>query len=416
MAKIAIKKRTLPEWLAIFLFLYPFALGCLQQMLKLPSFVKYLMDAAWFALVVLTLIREKLYINRSLLPFIRLIGLFLVYTLFVYLFRYQSGLYYLWGFRNNFRYYAAFLAFAMYLRERDAAALVKLADKLFWVNAAATFFQFFVLGYRQDYLGGLFGVGRGCNGASVIFFVFVISKSLLAYMNGQERALNCFMKSAVALVIAAMAEIKMFFVLYAIILAMAAFYTKFSLRKFWMIFAAVLLMMMGSTLLVEIFGSSMQLSFRRIVELITSKSYATGKDLGRFTVIPELSRRILTDWPSRLFGLGLGNCDTSAFAILNTPFFRKYEYLHYTWFTSACLYLETGFIGLGMYLLFFAISYLHAYKQAKTESGNLLFCQTAMIMSVACVILTFYNSSLRIEAGYIAYFVLALPLAGRNRR
>ena len=32
-----------------------------------------------------------------------------------------------------------------------------------------------------------------------------------------------------------------------------------------------------------------------------------------------------------------------------------------------------------------------------------------MIMSIVCFILTFYNSSLRMETGYIAFFVLALP-------
>ena len=31
------------------------------------------------------------------------------------------------------------------------------------------------------------------------------------------------------------------------------------------------------------------------------------------------------------------------------------------------------------------------------------------IMSVTCIVLTFYNSALRAEGGYMAYFALALP-------
>lgn len=414
MAKIVTKKRPLAEWFSIFMFLYPFMLSTILQLLRLPSMMKYLMDAAWCMVLLLTLSKEKIRLSRKLMPFTCVIGIFLLYTVVVYLFNYQSGIYYLWGFRNNFRYYVAFLAFSMYLQENDAKKLVELTDKLFWLNAVVSLFQFFVMGYRQDYLGGLFGVERGCNGASLLFFILVISKSLLSYMNGQERIMSCFLKSGTAMIIAAMAEIKFFFLIYVIILLLASLLTRFSFRKFWMIFISIFLLSMGSTLLVSIFGAKVRLSFEFLLELITAKSYASRTDLGRFTVISVLSNRILTTWPMRLFGLGLGNCETSSFAICNTPFFQQYQSLHYTWFTSACLYLETGYLGMAIYLSFFMVSFIQAFRTVKAGTANQLFCQLAMIMAILCMILTFYNSSLRIEAGYIAYFVLALPYVRKN--
>lgn len=416
MAKIRIQRRPLIEWLTCLLFIYPFILSFFLQFLKLPSLMKYVMDIAWFAILALTLGKGRFCIKKEILPFLMQIGIFFLYTLIVYLLNYQSAVYYLWGFRNNFRYYVAFLAFAMYLKADDARSMLKLTDTLFWINAAVTFYQFFVLGCKQDYLGGLFGVERGCNGASTVFFTLVISRSLLAYMNGQERAWSTFLKSGIALTIAAMAEIKMFFLIYAMILTLSAVFTRFSIRKFWIIFLSVLLLMMGSSLLARIFSSIGQMSYDYIMKLITSTNYATGSDLGRFTAIPVISRTILTDWPKRLFGMGLGNCETSSFAICNTPFFRTHEDLHYTWFSSAFLFLETGFIGLGLYLSFFLAVMISAVKLIKSGNSDLTCCQISIIMSIVCMILTFYNSSLRIEVGYVAYFALALPFVCRNEK
>ena len=112
--------------------------------------------------------------------------------------------------------------------------------------------------------------------------------------------------------------------------------------------------------------------------------------------------------------MGIGNCDTSAFSICNTPFFIRYESLHYSWFSSAFLYLETGFIGLGMNLAFYIVCLVLSCKKYNDESSNKLFCQISIIFSILCIILTFYNSALRKEVAYIAYFVLALPFVSND--
>lgn len=409
MAKIVFRKHTTPEYLTYLLCVFPFCLAMLIQLLGLPGLLKYVMDVAWCILFIMMYIHPKVYIKRKHIVFVGMIGCFFLYTLLGYLFHYQSAVYYLWGFRNNFRYYVAFLAFITYLKERDVNSLLKLMDNLFWVNAVVSFVQFFVLGYKQDYLGGIFGVERGCNGHSLLFFGIVVGKSMLSYMNGQEKAFPCFLKAALSLVIAAMAELKMYFVVFAIILAMSSLLTKFSFRKFCLMFVAAALIMLSGSMLVSIFGSSNRLSLERIIQLATASNYATTEDLSRFTAIPRISKTILTDWPSRLFGMGLGNCETSSFEICNTPFFKAHSQLHYTWFTSACLFLETGYVGLGIYLSFFVICFFTALKQMKAEGSNLLYCQVSLIIAVLCVILTFYNASLRADVGYLAYFALALP-------
>ena len=52
--------------------------------------------------------------------------------------------------------------------------------------------QYFVFGLERDYLGGIFGSEKGVNGYTIIFFIIIISKSLILYMSKKESALMCF--------------------------------------------------------------------------------------------------------------------------------------------------------------------------------------------------------------------------------
>lgn len=407
--QLNIKKRTLSEWVAISIFVLPFFFSFLMDFLGLPGIVKYSVDVSWLLAFAFLFLRKYVLLNRRVAPFVLFVGIWFLYVTVVYLFRYQSIFYYLWGMRNNFRFYIAFFAFATILDEDIVSSCLKFVDILFWVNVAVSFVQFFLLGYQQDYLGGIFGVERGCNAYSSILFALVLTKSILLYMNGKEGTISCILKCAAALVLSAMAEIKFFFVLFVLILIVASVLTKFSWRKVVVFVVVALLIMFAGSILTVIFGNHEELTLKRIFDLATSSNYATAEDLGRFTAIPVISKNFLTTWWQRLFGMGIGNCDTSAFAICNTPFFRNYEYLHYNWFSSAMLFLETGYIGLTMNLGFFVMCFVLAFKRFRQDK-TLLYPKMAMVFAVVCVILTFYNSALRKEVGYLAYFVLSLPL------
>lgn len=412
--KLYIKKRTWPEWLTCYIFICPFLLAFLLQFLKLPDIVKYTLDVAWVAVLIALFFRKQVLLKKEVAPFAVFTGLLFLFAFVVYLFNFQSIFYFLWGTRNNFRIYIAFLAYATFFQEEDAHFMLKFVDVLFWINLAVTFVQFFILGYKQDYLGGIFGVERGCNGYSIVLFALVLSKSLLSYMNGQEKTLTCVLKCGAALIISALAELKFLFVIFVLIFVLAALLTKFSLRKFILIIIAAVLFVAASSILSALFGENNNISLGRIWELVTASNYATAEDLGRFTAIPTISNTILTDIPSKLFGMGLGNCDTSAFAICNTPFFQANENLHYTWFSSAFLFLETGYIGLILNLSFYGLCFALALKYMQRGNSNKLFCQIAIIISILCVLLTFYNATLRKEVAYIAYFALALPFIGKR--
>jgi O-antigen ligase len=233
-------------------------------------------------------------------------------------------------------------------------------------------------------------------------------------MSGKEKTFTCFSKCGFALIISALAELKAFFLFFVLITIIATFITSFSKRKLLLIIIGVIFLSVGIALLETVFSLEGEFTFNKILELITSENYSSKKDVGRLTAIPTLAKTILTEPIEQLFGLGLGNCDSSEISFFNTPFYDTYRYLHYHWFSSAFLFLETGIIGFAIYLLFFVFIFVYSCKNLKNGTGNKLYCQMAIILTITSIILTFYNGSLRTEAGYIMFFALALPFIERN--
>lgn len=406
-------KRNLPRCLSAYILFLPFFFATFIELLGLPGAVRYSVDVAWCTLILLAIGRGRLRFHRRLVPMALTVGAFLLYSALLLAFRYQSGVWYLWGIRNYFRFYAAFFAFSVCFEERDAERCFQVLEWLFWINFAAALVQFFFLGHRQDYLGGIFGVDRGRNGTFMLpFFALMLTRSLLSMLEGTESTGRCFCKCGAALLVAALAEMFGFFLFFGLMVFLAALLTRPSLRKALLFAAVAVGIFLCSGLLLRLFGEGSELTLDVIRSRLFAAHYATDEDLGRLTAIPTLSRTILTEPWEQLFGLGLGNCDTSTFSICNSEFYQQHARLHYTWFLSAFLFLETGWVGLGLYLLFFLVCLVSAAKQSR-QGGNRLYCRMGIILSLICMVLTVYNAALRAEGAYILYFALALPFLRR---
>lgn len=417
-----IKKRSFPEWLIFLVFFIPFSLAFFTELIGGLSFIKFVIDAS--LIVALTILITKsisqsrgLYaISREILPFVILVLVFLIYTFIVYLCNYESALYYIWGVRNNFRFYLAFFVFIAFLCEEEVIRYFEILDFLFWVHVIVCLIQFFFFDLEQDYLGGIFGAQKGCNGYLIVFMSVIVTKSMLSFMNGTEGTLPCFMKCGASLLVAALAELKFFFFLFIFILILSAVFTAFSFRKLILLVVGSLFLMVAYTILVAFFDIfDGFLSFEYLWESITRTNYASKDDMSRLTAIPTISRLFLTSAPERLFGMGLGNCDTSTIDIFNTEFYVNYVDLHYSVFSVSFLFLETGYFGLLMYSLFFVFCFAFTLRRFRKNIGNKFFNQMALITSILSVIIMVYNSALRTEAGYMYFFVLALPFIESGR-
>lgn len=414
---LKIRKRPIWEWLVFFVILMPFAFGMLIDLLQLPSLVKYTIDVVWLFLLIVEARGRFRMPNRESGYLLGIAAIFLLITLFGFALSLGNPLYYLWGFRNNLRFFVFFFACIIFVPQRNAEGYLKLLDLMFYVNFPVVLLQYFVFGYNQDFLGGIFGVHVGCNDTTIVFFAIVIAKSVLYVLNRKESFWLCLLKLVMALVVATLAEIKFFFILALIIVVFCAMLTDFSMKKVAILLVSVVSVVISANLLELLFPNWenwFSLDYM-ISAALSSNGYTDSGDMNRLTSIPIAWDMFLTTWPKRLFGLGLGNCDSSTFSFLSTDFFQKYGYLHYNWFSVSFMFLETGILGLTCYLAFFGFVYVLAGKRKKSGEADNISAQLAKVMAVVSVILIIYNQSMRTEGGYMMYFILALPFLRREK-
>ena len=400
----------------LFIFFFPAAQAFLTELLPIPDAIKFLCDG-FLVLLLLKLFSQRFTkIDNYSMPFVVIVGLFFFITLVGYLFNYQSVFYYLWGLRNNIRMFVAFFAFAYLADWEDAKGWIKALDVLFVINFAVVILQYFS-GYGQDYIGGIFGTSKGCNGSLLIFLCIVFAKTILSFMRGEEKMSKCIFVSVASLLVSTLSELKMFFILFILILFMASFMTAHSIKKtLFFAFVAVLVVLFSTLLTVLYKDFTDFLSFDSLIKALTDTGYSTDEDIGRFTALPVISQRFLPGFFRKLFGLGLGNCDSSSLSMFNTPFFESHQTVHYSYFSYAFLFLETGFVGLALYASFFVASFFVSRKLKKLEMADEFACQMSIILSVISLILLVYNSSLRMEIGFMLFFVLALPIISANEQ
>lgn len=271
--------------------------------------------------------------------------------------------------------------------------------------------QFFAFDLRGDFLGGFFGTEKGCNGYLNVFMAVIVIKAIVYYLSKKESLLYCILICASSLVVAALAELKFFFVEFIVILFVALFISETSLRKILIFAIGLVIIVVGASILTFLsphFANFLSIDY--IIESTSTGGYASNEQLNRLTTIPIISEEILTTPSMKWFGLGLGNCDTANFEFLKTPFYFDYIHLRYNWFSTSFLYLETGFIGLIFFFGFFLLVGIKSFLMAKKDYLNRPYYQMALIAAVVCVMIAIYNASLRTEAGYLIYFMLALPL------
>ena len=410
---IRFRRRTQSSKLILFVPIMSVVFTGLIDAIPGASAIKYTIDIAWCWLLILLIINNRQFPNTHSRTLARIVGLFAASTLVGLVLQYQSLLYYAWGVRNNLRFFVFFFACIFFLKKDDAETGIKMLDSLFWINIPIFLVQYLFLGIEQDYLGGIFGTTKGCNGYLNVFLVIVISKSVLQYVHGKETARMCFAKCAIVLLFGLLAELKVFFVEFVIIVAMAFLMSKFNSRKLMLVLSAIL----GLSVTLWVFSQMFPhfgrwFSLEGIFRIIGNKrGYTNANDLNRLTAIPEILQDYLKSGVEKLFGLGMGNCDTATFTFLQTPFYHQHKLTHYHWFSSAFMFLETGVIGFGLYLLFFVYVYIEADRREKNGLADSLDCQHAKIMAIMSLLLIFYNASMRTEAAYMLYFVMSIPFA-----
>lgn len=332
-----------------------------------------------------------------------------------------SPILYIWGFRNVFRYYAYFISCTVLLDISDVLEIIPKLKKIYIINFFICLVEF-GLGYSGDNIGGIFGTQSGCNGYLNLFLIVVSAIYVTEYLEKKMGLMRIMLAIVSCFFLMAIAELKVYLFELPIIILIGMINAKFSFRKIIIIMFGICGIAIGISMLGHFFESSGLDFFTSdaISKYMGDSGYTNTGDLSRMNAVSQLYEKFLHGnfWGS-LFGIGLGNASYSAaFSFFNSRFYLLYQALHYQWFTDAIIFIETGTVGLVLYELFFLRVFIYSRKINKRiaseysgEFSQQLRCvvQVAGITALLCVVNSVYNSALNMDAGYMVYFIFAIP-------
>ena len=381
----------------------------LRDTLGVPSAITYLTDVFTVFLLLSAMGR----INRGAAlakAQCAIVVLIIVNMLLGALINFVNPVLTLWGVRNNLRFFAFFFICIGVLDIWDVECLIRFFKKFFWANVAMCTIQYFFLGQMNDDLGGFFGVAQGSNGYLNVFLCMIAAIMLAEYFAEKVKLRSVFLYLLACLYVAALAELKVYYVELVVMVITAVIFVRPSLKTVGLCLLSVAAIGIGIVVLAVYNPRSLQilLDSSALDYYLSGDGYTASGDLNRFTAVQTLYARFFSGDPLlALFGFGLGSCEYASFTFLQSDFFLQYGHLHYRWFSHAWVYLEQGAVGLILLVLFFVSLVVYTIKKRNTTRKDLVL--TALVFLPTCMIGLIYNSTLEMEACYLIAFMCAIP-------
>ena len=382
--------------------------GGIHDLLGLSGAIPYFIDFLLIFLVIIEIVKnESIKLNPFKIWFIITFSI----IVFGYLINFQSLFLLINGLRKYFRYFLYFILCVQLLKDDDIDYFLKGIDWFFYLNTVVLLVQYFVFGYKQDYLGGLFGVEAGCNGPLNLLLVIIVTKSILFFLNKKESLKKLIFKIGLSVLIAALSELKFFYVEFLIIIIAVSLITEFSFKKLFIIAASILSIIIGINILNLIFnfGDFFTISYFLAASTGGESSGYGALGVDRLTFITVINSMFLRSNIQRLFGLGIGNCSGSSISIFSSSFYQKYSNLNYSFFATSNTYIEQGWLGLILLFSFFVIQIVMLLFVKSDSKGRKEFIQMGITLSGLSLIILVYNQSLIIDTCFFYYLFLALP-------
>lgn len=395
--------------LLYFILIYSLLFVTIRDFFHIPSFTRYFMDIFLIIGLLFTYKTDKIKIVRSKY-FYKFFCFYILYLALSYIVLFQSPFYFINGLMRLFRFYLFFMLCVIWMKKEDVDKIIKILKYLFYINFFVTLYQYFILNINGDYLGGIFGISKGCNGYSNIFLIVWASVSLMDFIHNRKKLWNVIIDIVMILIIAVLASIKFFFIEFMIAGLIIVFYTKFSFKKLFFLILSSLALLSCMYLLTIVFPNDRQIfTVDEFLNYAGGSGYNASGSINRSTFMDFVNDNFLTDGFSRLFGLGLGNCDYSGMDLMTSQFYINNFLTRYYWFSSAHVYLEQGLIGLVLYLSFFGYITICSLRYINKNSIKNYYYGIAIIIALESIVVFLYNQSMTQESAYIMYFLMALP-------
>lgn len=392
-----------------------FSVNLLADLVPSLNALSFCCDLIVVLFALLLLLNTKQVLNAKRLPVMLLMVAVLLLFDITFLFIYGTDFFlFIWGIRNQYRFIVYFFAAAVFLSLRDMKYIFKVLDAFLVINIGVIFIQFFVLNYSGDYLGGLFGVERGCNSILNIFLVVEFCSCLSRWLNKNLDTKYFVLIFIACFMWAAMAELKFFYIEAVVALLTLVLISKKNLnRKLKIVLITSLVLIVSAYALTLLFPY-----YANFFTIDSMMSYFTNVSLGyggfnRSNAIQIVSESIFGNDPYKIaFGIGTGNAEFStSFSMFTSSFYQMYSLLMYDSYFHAFIFIERGYFGLAWYCLFILVPVFSCLRQLRLAQGFNKACLELCVAIGVCLLMTIiYDTGLRTAAsGYLAFMILAIP-------
>lgn len=383
----------------------------LRDVLHFPSTITYLTDVILIYIIFMKFPLIRAQIRQAKCKYqLRIVGLIVLCMMLGAIFNLVSPLLTLWGARNNLRFFAFFFVCIGLLGKKDVDSIVTLFKVFYWMNVIMCLFQYFVLGYSNDYLGGFFGITQGCNAYINILICIILAITFGEYFTKRMNLIKLIPYVITTLLIATLCELKIFYIEFIIIAFVTLLCTKPSFKTIGICFFIGIGLLMAIQLMIR-YNPEILAMFTdpdSIEYYLSGNGYTNSGDLNRFSAIQDIHSMFFDgDLFHSLFGFGLGNCEYSSFSFLQSDFYKQYGFLNYRWMTHAWVYLEQGAIGLILLVGFFLSILGYIIYNRKRIRKDIQIAVIAFLPT--CLIGIIYNCALELEASYIIAIMCSLP-------
>ena len=329
----------------------------------------------------------------------------------------------IWSIRNFLRFYIFFMACVIYLNDKDIDIFYELLTIFFYINIIILLIQY-AMGYRGDFLGGLFGTQTGANTYNNILQLILCTFYISHWFEKKSGAVKAILVIISSLLISIITETKVFLFELVLIIGLSVLVIGIVERKYKVLVKGFLIGIIAAcgiilsakyiAILYPSLSNSDFMSVKGLIYILTRESGYTGSgDLNRLTAITSINKLeyFQSNLLHQLFGLGFGSAEfSSKISFLQSVFYKNYQYLHYYWFSHAWMYIECGYLGLIGYMFGFFSNIpigIKVVRLLKWYGKDTTAVITGIVISIMTLLLCIYNQTLRIEIAYLLYFVFA---------
>ena len=313
---------------------------------------------------------------------------------------------FLWGIRNQYFSCVLLLASASFLCINDIKKIFKFFFYFQFLNLGCAIYQYTILGYWGDDNNGAFVNGGGQD----IFCGILVTYYLYRYVRHECKLWQFIFILLSSLLIAAIEEEKFIFIETAFIFFYFFLTGKIGLRNVFIALVFFVIMFFSLGTLADIGGENS-------LEILTDKEafmeyQENAYEFPRIGSSEILEQMFFKEENQYYWGLGLGMCEeSSTLDFINDDFYRRYGWLNYSWFTFHINFLQTGWVGIVLFLSFFVSILWSNIKNKKRAPQKLKYLyDVSNIIVILCVMTIWYNATLRSYNTLIPFFALSLGM------